>query len=226
MFWCCQQPSDDGDVLVQTNVVDFLNENTGNSAGPSKISCLQDDPAEQPPQSWLVVLAKPPDRSPLGLELEIDVQQRLEMLTDPKTGPALEWNLMHPGASLRGGDVVEAVNGITGDAQELLTEIGASEVLELRMMRLVDFTVNVDKRTVLGIEVQERDGRVVVEKVFDEGEIRRHNAKCLAGYRVTPGNWLTAINGTSGTAQDLMQKLQGLEDGMVGLRFRRARPSR
>lgn len=222
-FWCCQEKDDKGDVVVHS--CDYTSEVPVVETTPILVNRRPKDLILQPPQSWTVQLARAPDDNSLGLELEIDSQKRLSILKEPETGPALAWNHTHPTKRFLGGDIVEAVNGIIGDSQDLLKLIKESENVVLNMTRLVDFTVCVEKKNGLGLEVAECGGRVVVESVLDGGVLKKHNSKCLAGYRVTPGTWLVAVNDTGGKPQDLMQKLQALERGPTLLRFRRVPPS-
>lgn len=229
-FWCCQEQDENADVVVQTYAYDCASEMTAVVAASPVLVSLQpkarpEVPPLQPPQSWTVELSKAPELGPLGLGLDIDVHQRLAILKEPEAGPALAWNCMHPGKRLLGGDIIESVNGCSGDAQELLELINESDVVVLNMTRLVDFTVSLEKQGSLGLEVAERDGRVVVESVLEGGSVEKHNTKCLAGYRVTPDNWLIAVNDRSGKPQDLMQKLQALESGPILLRFQRTPPN-
>lgn len=183
------------------------------------------NPRELVPQTWIVELTKDPDKNSFGLDIQVDAHKTLVVARLPKGGPALTWNHAHHNQGFAIGDIIEAVNGVQGDGYQLLAEIRHSKSVNLSMKRIVDYTVFVTKDVSLGLDVAERDGRLVVQTVWRDGDIWFHNTRCRGGYRVVPGNWLIAVGGMSGSPQELSDKLQILDSGIVSLRFRRTPPT-
>lgn len=231
-MWCCCNSKQE----VRTdNIVTYDDENVeadpcavkaeaviASARGRNEVDL--DAVTSQTPQRWSVTLQKGADKGPLGLELDVDAEKGLAVLREPRLGPAREWNKLAGHKGFRPGDIVVAVNGEEKDANELLQMLKELESFTLSMKRLVNYTINLEVTDGLGIQLADRGGRTVVDKIENSGDVFIYNAACLAGYRVARGDWLLALNGISGEPLELMQRAGTLPPGMVALQFGRPSP--
>lgn len=163
---------------------------------------------------------------PLGLDLDIDADKGLALLSEPKSGPAFAWNTANQKQGITGGDVIEAVNGVKGSAFELLKLLKETQALSLSMKRFVDYTVVIQTHGMLGLDFVERGERLIVERVLDDGDIHEYNIRCRAGHRVVPGDQIVGVDRMKGKPNELMQKLSNLGSQELALRFRRTPPGK
>mmetsp|Transcript_95709 Transcript_95709/g.239801 ORF Transcript_95709/g.239801 Transcript_95709/m.239801 type:complete len:502 (+) Transcript_95709:174-1679(+) len=70
------------------------------------------------------------------LGIDVDTTHGAALLVDAvKGGLVEEWNNQHPQLQVRAGDRIVEVNGITGDAQEILKECQSAQWLNMRIRR-------------------------------------------------------------------------------------------
>lgn len=155
------------------------------------------------PQTWTVLLRKRETERDFGLDLDIDNKDRLSVLNEPQSGAALAWNESDNKRRFRPGDIVEAVNGVSEGARSLLQKIKQSSVVLLSLTRLVDYAAIVVVQKGLGLTIMHSSSHAIVTSIAKTSDVSTYNRNCLAGYRVTEGDWLVSVDGKSGDARDL-----------------------
>lgn len=215
---CCASGDD-----VQGDGVTRMESDTG-KAGVARLLTPKAWQSAVARCSWTVKLVKGEDHKLFGIDVDIDPEGVLSIAKEPRGGAALEWNNKAKNSGFQIGDIVEAVNGVKGDASELVQQIKESELIKLSMQRLVEFTITLRVEEGLGIKFKEERHRALVDEVILEGDVDVYNESCLAGLRVAPGNWLSSIDGRTTSPSELIQIASELEPGIVQLCFGRPSP--
>lgn len=124
------------------------NEGTGNGAEPDDWNMLsppageslkkpsedsREDPVQAEPIEFQVVIMR--GTAQLGLEAELEHKSGSLMILEVREGPILDWNKAHPEAKIQHGDVVAAVNGVSGKATEIVQVMKGAEVLHMTIKR-------------------------------------------------------------------------------------------
>lgn len=174
--------------------------------------------------TWTIELDRPDDESTLGLELDIDKHRNVSVKREPRDGPARAWNDTSISMAFKVGDIVESVNGVTGEAASLLKAMKGAKHIKFGMKRMVDFKVTIEVEEGLGLRLINVKSRAFVDKVIPEGDVDVYNATCAAGYRVARGIWLISVDGWVGEPDDIKRMISQLEPGKVELRFGRPHP--
>jgi len=153
-----------------------------------------------------------------GDELGIDVLQPdpgTLLVNNIKAGPMMSWNQMHPDLSVRPGDRIFAVNGLTGSAEDLIREVRNNEMLILGIRRIMWMEIQLKKEPggKLGIDVAQHADHLRILRLRP-GPFLDWNNESTFDRQVRVSDKIVEVNGARGSAQDLLQAINNASETM------------
>lgn len=180
--------SGDRDPKVQATVVMPSSSDDGPCEVAAESLPCNTDPAEF---DWEVVVKRTRTDRALGLGL---FSAGNELLVESiGLGMLEKWNLAHPDFEVRRGAVILAVNGESGNPKTLFEKLQNDAVVHLKLKRVPNLEVTIEKRGKLGLEVSNITLEVL--QVKDDGAIDLHNRTCKPGHQMVPGDLIVGVNG-------------------------------
>lgn len=161
---------------------------------------------------WEIELRRTASESALGLSLYVTPNQLVVQSVPP--GMLRAWNLAHPDKEVRKGTVIMEVNGIQGDAQAIFGALRADPVLKMKLKRVAELKVHIEKRGKLGLDVN--TNTMEVKQVKENGCIDEYNRSCKPGYQMSPGDTIIAVNNVS---EDISQMLREIHSATGSVTF-------
>lgn len=156
-------------------------------------------------REWRVQVSK---TGPLGLET---AEEKASLIIGRvSAGPIHDWNAAQGSDLLkvvRRGDRIHEVNGVRGDAQELLQEIGSSERLDISLSRLMEFRITnlpVD-HVPLGIDFETSSTQCLIIKAIGKGAAQTVNKWLKPDCELRPMDRIIQVNGAGGNADELAE---------------------
>jgi len=149
-----------------------------------------------------------------GLAMDVDSADGFTLLVkEVKAGPILTWNreMEHKGLDIRTYDRVIEVNGVRGDAADLMKVIKSSRKVELLVRRPTAFRLCVEKRTSIdsiGAAVDASDGKtLLIAGVRQSGLLHEWN-KAHWEKPVRKNDRIIEVNGIRGCAERLLDLIK------------------
>mmetsp|Transcript_16578 Transcript_16578/g.35008 ORF Transcript_16578/g.35008 Transcript_16578/m.35008 type:complete len:263 (+) Transcript_16578:98-886(+) len=170
--------------------------------------CLDD-----PPLEFLVTLVK--DEALDDIAIDIDSSDGLTLLVmQVRPGLVQLWNKTHWDLhqDVRVYDRIVEVNGVRGDAADLLRAMRSDRTVDLMVKRPVEYRIEVTKEASpfasLGVIVDDRDGRTLrVEHVLEGGLLDQWN-KTHWQVPVRTNDRIVAVNGVCGDSGQLLERVR------------------
>mmetsp|Transcript_86058 Transcript_86058/g.216643 ORF Transcript_86058/g.216643 Transcript_86058/m.216643 type:complete len:212 (-) Transcript_86058:192-827(-) len=161
---------------------------------------------EDPPNEFPVVLEKASD----SICMTIDSSDGLTLqVRGVEPGPVTEWNKRHGNAihrDIRKCDRIFEVNGIRGDAKDLMQAMKTSPRLELMVRRPSEYRMAMKRKSIdepLGLKLLE-DGDAIFVKGFESGCLFEDWNKANWQQPVRKGDRLVEVNGLRGYPKHLL----------------------
>lgn len=153
-------------------------------------------------REWRIQIEK---TASLGIDIGKDKTSLL--IGRVSEGPIEAWNAaegLDPSKTVARGDRILEVNGVRGDAQEILQALGAATSLDISLSRLMEFRItNLPQDGALGIEFDLSISQYLVIKAIGEGSARAVSRKLRPDYELRPQDIILEVNGESGDASQL-----------------------
>ena len=109
-------------------VVDARRFGRGAPAGPGALTLLRGIHVQGH--------AGPERRGPLGLTLDVDLNEGSALLVEEvKEGLVEQWNSSNEEAQVRSGDFLVEMNGIDGNSRRMLADLSENKLLEIVVLR-------------------------------------------------------------------------------------------
>lgn len=177
-------------------------------------------------EDFQVECTKKTDADLLGLNVIRD-KQALVVTSLIPGGMIERWNSANPKQQVKYGSVIYATNGVCGGLKAQLEEIVRAETLTLKVCRHNRYTVIVEKKKVLGLDLQPDSmtvsGVTRPTKKLLAKDISLHgwNTDCPEGLEIISGDQLVEVNGLQGAPTELLEKVNETS-GELKLVFARA----
>lgn len=176
-------------------------------------------------RDFLVTIDKR-DGQKLGIGLDIEMSKGTTLLVSGvQGGSVLAWNDSHVGSEVKRGDRIVEVNGISGDARQLIEALNASHELSIRLRRPELFTVILrtdgeEARLGLVLKYVPGGATLLVSDVHP-GLVKDWNQNS-AKYTVEKGDRILRVNDSQGPAADLYERI--LKPGPMAMTFMKEKP--
>lgn len=234
MFYCCCVKDDAPavDVVEVKNSASKMKdgvqaeESKADNEGPHVIR-LEDleDEDKTHIYTWMVELPKCEAGKLLGVEFGIKNKGLLVVQMHPdRTGVLSRWCDQNPGFALRPGDLILQVNNLTmetHDPARMIKELKAvtllGKPLSLKVMRVTQYTLSIEKQGPLRVNIREDNLEVIDIK---RGPVEDYNVNNEGDTVVAPGDTLIEVNGVSGTNAEIFREVKSAE-GQVRMVFQR-----
>lgn len=191
---------------------------------PSPETALQRAEARETHLTYEVVCT---EKRAGGLGLDLSPHDGATLLIGKvKHGPMLDWNEEHGAEVLvQRGDRIVAVNGVSGNSEELLEHLRRDRALTITMRRLLDFSVNVVRlqSESLGIFLEDAGATMRVTRLVS-GPVADANKRNGVELEVRPGDEIYEANGVAGSGAQIFEALR--KATAVTLRIRRPQQPR
>jgi len=151
----------------------------------------------------------------LGLEIAQDHESgRGLRICRVKAGPVRRWGKAHPERRVTIGDLIVAVDGQEGTAQELVERIRGSPSMRLTIRRFNEFDVCVQTEGKLGIDVGFTENSMQVLSLANDGRIEEWNATASWEAKVRLGDHIVEVNGLRSNSDELLKALKSSQRPM------------
>lgn len=184
---------------------------------PKKFKVFQDGVHSEGGE-FLVSLSREEDRREIGLRMDAS-NPRCVTVKLVGDGPVCIWNKLNPERAVRPGDSFVEVNGCRS-ADDIVKALYKDETLDIRVVRVHEFTIALKKIKCLGFWLQK--DKMVISDIVDKGALEAYNESCLPGRMVVPGDEIVEVNERRGSHEDLLRELVQAQ-GQVSLRIRHPR---
>lgn len=171
--------------------------------------CIKPD--DVPPDDEFHVLVQ---KRQIGVEVDRCDGVSLKIERIAKDGLVQQWNKINPHVEVKEGDRIISVNGVRGNAEDMVTRIKKDAILGLvikgeRGAETREFAVTVQQRTEkVGIDVDLTNGTTLVVESVNGGLIADWN-KNNKNDQIRVGDQIISVNGASGDAQELVDICKG-----------------
>lgn len=150
----------------------------------------------------------------LGLDLSPHDGMTL-LVGKVKPGVVQQWSAARPAGApeVRRGDRILAVNGVSGDSEEILETMRASASLDITFSRLLEFHVCIERELdeSLGLKfIADATGGVCAGEVVEQGLIDRVNETSAADVEVRPGDRVVRMNGRALELKEFQETVDSL----------------
>jgi len=178
-----------------------------------------------------------PSKGPFDLTLEMVPGERLGALLDVLDLKTLRVKELRREGRLRtynarakehrkvlAGSFVVAVNGTSGNAEEMIEEMRRSRIWKLRVAHKEDFTVELENtgHLCLDLQFEKESDCIVIRKIGDVGLVKKYNDGLADGEpQVKVGDRIISVNEVERQAADMIEVIQG---DATELKLRISRP--
>lgn len=177
-------------------------------------------------EEFEIECTKKAEGDPLGLD--IFTNKKVFVVTGIISGGMVDrWNSANPSRQVKYGAVVYDVNGTSTGLEAMMQEVVKSDTLKLKVRRHNRYTVTVEKKKILGLDLKAGTTTVTCLTAptpaakAEDLSLHGWNKSCPEGFEIMGGDELVEVNGKRGTPQELFQSIrQGT--GELKLAFVRA----
>lgn len=168
-------------------------------------------PTDVPPDDEFHVLVQ---KRQIGVEVDRSDGSCLKIERIAKDGLVQQWNRINPHVEVKEGDTIISVNGVRGNAEDMVNRIKKDAILGLvvrgeRGVEKREFAVTVQQRTEkVGIDVDLTNGSTLVVESVNGGLIAEWNRN-NKNDQIRVGDQIISVNGASGDAQELVDICKG-----------------
>eukprot|EP00405_Crypthecodinium_cohnii_P052411 CAMPEP_0206601648 /NCGR_PEP_ID=MMETSP0325_2-20121206/46779_1 /ASSEMBLY_ACC=CAM_ASM_000347 /TAXON_ID=2866 /ORGANISM="Crypthecodinium cohnii, Strain Seligo" /LENGTH=236 /DNA_ID=CAMNT_0054113709 /DNA_START=169 /DNA_END=875 /DNA_ORIENTATION=- len=164
------------------------------------------------------------DKGLSGWQLDSVDGNRLRILEVFPTGPVAEYNAsVEPERQIMPGDFVVEVNGMSKSALDMCRLMQSAGSVRLQVRRPEVFqTVSLPKgegQIGLDLSYHPQGRSLIIRDLCEAGMIPTYNQSAARADQIHPGDYILAVNGTTGTPQELVKELTSAK--MVALRVSR-----
>jgi len=224
-MWCCSCTSNEWDALSKVSHLEAVEASA--QAPPVKgVSYLQEDPKKselQEPLQFLVSVVKEESET-VGLVLDV-LDGRNGFVSDVKEGPILAYNEKAvPSEQIRVGDFIVEVNGVEGSSKGIIHAFKGATSLDLVVRRPLEFGVTLEAgHGALGLDLAGMGQRSLLILRVKDGAVQKWN-EANPELRVRCNDRIIAVDGATGTGEELSAKVRGHDGKQLTLLISRPAP--
>jgi hypothetical protein len=195
---------------------DFEMENSGTKGAYLGLKLKLQNQAEYPegrPPQFEASIEKAPDAKEYGLEIDSQDNKHLQVFKVDE-GAVKKYNeTVDPDLQIMKSDFIEAVNGVTGSAAELMAQF-TQPTVAVKILRATELQVvveNNDKKVKHGLTFpkQMKNDVLVVMDIDNDGYVKKYNDSCTqASQRIRQYDRIVSVKGQVGKAARLKSLLE------------------
>lgn len=152
----------------------------------------------------------------LGLDILV-TEKKVMVVTGLQSGGMIErWNAANPAKKVKRGALIYDINGVSDGLGPMMAEVAKSNTLKLKVRRRNRYTVTVQKKKLLGLDLKR--GSLTVTKLTttaskfstvnaEDLSLHNWNISCPEGLEIMEGDELVELNGKQVSVQDLQQNI-------------------